>query len=132
MAVANDKGRTEADVLALVHETLLGEALKHSPMLAFAADEDMRYVAVNDAACQMLGYSRTEILQLRVSDIAYEVSAPTEFAEMINTGSRSGAAKLRTKTGETAQFVYVATETRVSGLPFYLAVGVATLDDTSH
>ena len=129
MAITNDRREVEADVLALVHETLLGEALNHSSMLAFAADDDMRYVAVNDAACQLLGYSRSEILQLRVSDIASEVSAPTEFAEMVATGSRSGAAKLRTKAGEMLQFVYVATETRVSGIPFYLAVGVATPAD---
>lgn len=130
MSIINDRRAVEADVLALVHETLLGEALNHSSMLAFAADDDMRYVAVNDAACQLLGYSRSEILQLRVSDIASEVTAPTEFAEMVATGSRSGAAKLRAKAGKMLQFVYVATETRVSGIPFYLAVGVATPSDT--
>ncbi|QJY45632.1 SpoIIE family protein phosphatase [Pseudonocardia broussonetiae] len=35
-------------------------------------DEDQRYVDANDAACALLGYSRAELLELRVSDVARE------------------------------------------------------------
>ena len=38
------------EALALVHRALLGEALDHSSMLAFVADEDMRYAAANATA----------------------------------------------------------------------------------
>lgn len=76
VSTISDNSHFEADALSLVHETLLGEAFSKSSMLAFAADDDMRYVAVNDAACKLLGYSRSEMLQLRVSDVASEVSAP--------------------------------------------------------
>ena len=66
--------------LAVLHQTLLGEAVGNSAMLAFVADEDMRYVAVSDGVCEALGYTRDEILQLCVSDVAPEPSAPADFA----------------------------------------------------
>ncbi len=109
--------------LAVLHQTLLGEAVANSPLLAFVADEDMRYVAVSDGVCEALGYTRDEILQLCVSDVAPEPSAPADFAEMIATGFHTGTTNLRTKTGEQLAFAYFASETRVSGIAFYVSVG---------
>lgn len=122
---ATDQSLTAGEpALALIHQTLLGEALEHSPMLAFVADEDMRYVAVNSRVCERLGYTRQEILGLQVSDIADDSSAPEEFAQMVATGHRSGTAMLRAKTGERVPFSYFAAETRVAGVVFYFAFGV--------
>jgi hypothetical protein len=36
-----------------LHQTLLGEALGNSPMLAFVADEDMRYIALSKGAWRL-------------------------------------------------------------------------------
>ena len=58
------------DALAILHQSLIGEAVEHSSMLAFVADEDMKYVAINSRACEVLGYSREELLKLRVVDVA--------------------------------------------------------------
>lgn len=119
-------GATTEDALALVHRTLLGEVLESSSILVFVADEEMRYVAVSDGVCRVLGYSREEILKLRVSDVAYEPTAPAEYAEMVDTGERSGTAQLRTKSGETVAFQYFATETKVGVLAFFVAVGMVS------
>ena len=113
----------------LLQRVLLGDGLDNSPMLVFIADEDMRYVAVSANACQLLGYSREELLKLRVSDVAVESSAPAEFSELVMRGYRSGTAQLRTKDGNFVTFAYNASETRVSNLHFYLAVGVALAPD---
>jgi PAS domain S-box-containing protein len=112
------------DALALVHRALLGEALDHSSLLAFVADEDMRYAAANATACEALGYSQSELQRLRVSDVATELSAPTDYAEMVEKGQRSGTAELLTKDGRTLRFAYHSSETSVSGVQFYVSVGV--------
>jgi PAS domain S-box-containing protein len=123
--VKAQSGRPE-DALAIVHQTLIGEAIDCSPMLAFVADDNMRYVAVSSAVCDVLGYTRNELLKLRVPDVAFESTASAEFAEMVETGSRAGTAKLRTKDGQTVEFTYHAFETRITGLTFYLSFGVVT------
>jgi PAS domain S-box-containing protein len=112
------------DALAIVHQTLLGESLERSNLLAFVADEDMRYVAVNRRVCEVLGYTRDELLQLRVSDVAVEASAPSEYTEMVDAGFRAGTTMLRAKNGDAIELSYFASETLIAGLRFYLSVGV--------
>lgn len=125
MSISEQKATADETALALIHQTLLGEALEHSSMLAFVADDDMRYVAVNSRACELLGYTRQELLELRVSDIADDEGAPADFGELVATGHRSGMAMLRTSSGERVPFSYFAAETRVAGVVFYVALGVA-------
>ena len=40
------------------------------PIQSFGADESKRLIYVNNAACESLGYSREELLQLTVPDIS--------------------------------------------------------------
>jgi PAS domain S-box-containing protein len=116
--------RPKDDHLAILHQALIGEAIDHSPMLAFVADENMRYVAVSARACDVLGYTRAELLKLSVLDVASEPTAQAEYAEMISTGFRAGTSMLRTKDGRPVEFRYVASEAEIAGLPFYLSFGV--------
>jgi PAS domain S-box-containing protein len=112
------------DHLAILHQALIGEAVDHSPLLAFVADDDMRYVAVSRRACDVLVYTRDELLKLRVTDVASHSTAQAEYAELIDAGFRSGTATLRKKDGESLEFVYVASEATIAGLPFYISFGV--------
>lgn len=122
---ASHRTQTESaeDALAIVHQTLLGEAIDASPMLAFVADEGMRYVAVNSRACTVLGYTRQEILKLTVADVVPAPSAPDEFAELVASGFRTGDALLRTKGGDSIPFRYFSSEVTIAGMRFYLAFG---------
>ena len=62
----------------LVQSILLGDAVEHAPVAILVADEEMRYVAANLTACELLGYTRDELLRLRVTDVArYEEAAGT-------------------------------------------------------
>jgi PAS domain S-box-containing protein len=110
--------------LAILHQSLIGEAVDHSPMLVFVADEAMRYVAVSSRACEVLGYTRDELLALSVLEVAFEPTAQAEYEEMIATGYRAGTAKLLAKDGQAVKFMYFATEARIAGLPFYVSCGV--------
>lgn len=109
-------------VESLVQSTLLGEAVENGPGAVFVADETMRYVAVNRAACDLLGYTREELLKMRVGDVAADT---TEWSTMERDGKVSGTAELVRKDGTHIKFSYVAGETVVAGMPVYVSVGVA-------
>jgi PAS domain S-box-containing protein len=107
----------------LIQTALLGEALDSGPALVFVADEEMRYVAVNESACTALGYTRDELLELSVTDVAREPEAPAQYDEMLARGFRHGTALLTRKDGTTATLFYRAAKTRVAGLSFFVSIG---------
>ena len=109
----------------MIQASLLGEALENAPMAAFVADENGRYIAVNRAACAMLGYSREELLTLRVTDVARYDEARAEYQEMTQEGSMAGTTVLTRKGGETVEFTYVAGATVVAGMQVFVSVGAA-------
>src|SRR2546421_10745586 len=85
----------------LVQASLLGEAVEHGPAAVFVADENGRYVAVNQAACRMLGYSREELLGLGVTDVANDTA---RWAQMLVERRVSGTSTLTRKDGSTGEF----------------------------
>ena len=107
----------------LIQASLLGEAVEHGPAAVFVADENGRYVAVNQAACTLVGYPREELLRMRVQDIADDAAGKWE--EMRQTGRVSGTARLTCKDGSIIEFAYVAGATVVAGMPVYVSVGTA-------
>jgi PAS domain S-box-containing protein len=112
----------------LVQHVLLCEAIEEADMLVFVADEAMRYIAVNERTCQLLGYTREELLGLRVTDIAVAEDAQLRYREMVRLGEQRGVTGLRAKDGTILPFRYSARMTRVAGLPYYVAVGTVELD----
>ena len=107
----------------LIQASLLGEAVDRSPALVFVADENMRYAAVNVRACELLGYERSELVGMQVTDVARYVDAPVEYADMKEQRGRADVAVLTRKDGTTFRFRYVAGETKVAGMPYYVSVG---------
>lgn len=94
-------------------------------MCVFVADREMRYVAVNAYACELLGYTEEELLTLRVSDIAMYDEAAREYSEMVEQAYRSGRSRLRCKDGEELWLSYVAGEVEVDGRALYVSIGYA-------
>jgi PAS domain S-box-containing protein len=109
----------------LIQTSLLGEAIQHGPVAVFLADEHGKYVAVNQSACLMLGYTRDELLRLRVADVARYTEADDEWIEMRQAGTRIGTSTLTRKDGTTVEFSYAAGITRVAGMPLFVSVGAA-------
>ena len=64
----------------LVQKSLVGEAIEGGPVAVFVADADQRYVAVNAYACRLLGYTREELLGLRVTEVAVNDGAGDDYA----------------------------------------------------
>jgi PAS domain S-box-containing protein len=108
---------------ALIQTALLGEAIESGPALVFVADEEMRYIAVNQFACEALGYTRDELLALQVPDVAQGPSTPAQYDEMLVRGIRHGTATLTRKDGSTVEFSYRAAKTTVAGLGFFVSIG---------
>jgi PAS domain S-box-containing protein len=106
-----------------VQQTLLADALDTAPLLVFVADEEMRYVAVNQTACEALGYARAELLGLRVTDVAVASEAGDLYERMLQARSQEGSTPIRTKDGRLLLFFYNARETIVAGMRYYVAVG---------
>jgi PAS domain S-box-containing protein len=106
----------------LVQSVLLGEAVEHAPVAILVADEEMRYVAANATACELLGYSREEVIRLRVPDVASYPEAEGEFEAMISTGELVGRTTVRRKDGTRRSLRYRSSETTIAGFTYYVAV----------
>src|SRR4051794_41841423 len=59
-------GRNAEDLL---QASLLGDAVDAAPIAVYVGDDDFRYLAVNRAACALLGYTRDELIRLRLGDV---------------------------------------------------------------
>ena len=81
MAAQADERASQAD--ALIQGVLVGEAVANAGYIVLVADENMRYLAVSDAACELLGYSREELLGLTVPDLVVETHASDLYDEFI-------------------------------------------------
>jgi PAS domain S-box-containing protein len=88
----------------------------------FVADEHMRYIAVNVYACELLGYTRDELLQMHITDVA-GMGAEQHFDDFMYGDHRTGSYELRRKDGTTFTFRYIASETTVAGMPLFVSVG---------
>lgn len=109
--------------MGLIQMSLIGEAIDRGPALIFLADDEMNYVAVNECVAETLGYTRDEVLKMRVTDIVREPTAADEYDDMLLRRSRSGNAILTTKDGRELLFQYRASRTRVGGLDVYVSIG---------
>jgi PAS domain S-box-containing protein len=114
--------RTSGVANDLIQQSLLGDAIDAGPVAVFVADEDQRYLAVNDYACRLLGYSREELLALTVTEVAVNPSAPEDYARMLSQGRHVGRTLLRCKDGTELEMAFRAGETTVGGMDVYVGV----------
>jgi PAS domain S-box-containing protein len=106
----------------LVQSVLLGEAVEHAAVAILVADEEMRYVAANATACELLGYTREELLAMKVTDVARYPEAEGEFEAMIAAGELAGRSTVVCKDGSKRNLRYRSRETSIAGLTYYVAV----------
>jgi PAS domain S-box-containing protein len=107
----------------LVQASLIGEAIDAGPVLVFVFDEDGRYVAANQEACDVLGYERDELVTLTVDDVALSPEAAEVEHDASAPRAKRGRIELTRKDGSTFLFEYRSQEAVVAGLTVYVSVG---------
>jgi PAS domain-containing protein len=105
------------DAFDVAQLALLGEAAECLQDVAvFVWDDDRNYVAVNQAACTLVGKTREELLRLKVGDLTPDRALPL-FDEVQRAGVHHGV--MESPAGELR---YMTTRTRVAGLPYMVSV----------
>jgi PAS domain S-box-containing protein len=81
-----------------------------TPAAEVEVDSNRRYIFVNDSACELLGYSREELLRLKIEDISFPSGAhvPAMFAQYVKDGRMQGIFALRRKSGEVIRIKFTS------------------------
>src|SRR3954454_7950814 len=103
---------------------LLGEAVDGADVAVLVADETGAYVAANSYACELLGYSRDELVTLRVQDVIVDDDVDAHYARFVNEQHERGTITLRRKDGSTFPYRYAAGRTNISALTYYVSFGL--------
>ena len=135
LGVGNDEGMIGTTVVErhgrerastdqqLLQQTLLGEAVDYAPFAVFVFDEDRNHVAVNQAACELTGYTRQELLRTDVFALSGKPKRAAALLREVAAGQRDGGrGVLRRKDGTTVPVGYRIGETRIAGNAFYVSV----------
>ena len=115
------------EAIELLQETLIGEAAATGSAGIVLTDDDLRYLAANDAACDLLGYSRVELLALEVSDVVLGEAEGLRHASraVMDGATRHGTARLRRKDGSEIEVAYVSFRGSISALQQVVTVSWA-------
>jgi PAS domain S-box-containing protein len=106
----------------LIQQALLGEAIDAGPAAVFVLGDDRRYVAVNETACRLLGYERSELLGLDPAELAPEADVDASLDELDRAGLLEGRVLLRAKSGDLIAFTYRASAATAAHMRFWISV----------
>ena len=105
----------------LIQATLLAEAVDNGPVAIFVVGDDLRYVAVNRSACELLGYEREELLDLTAREVMPELDMHEHLLQAIRDRRSRGRWTLRRKDGEPVEVEFRASEASVAGMPYLVS-----------
>jgi PAS domain S-box-containing protein len=93
--------------------------LARSPIAMLLANDQRRYVDVNEAACTLLGLSRAELLEAgvdRITPVALRGSVPALWERFLSQGAMQGVYELTDASGRLIRITYVAIARVLPGL----------------
>ena len=119
---ATIKGMADSapDLDRVLHSTLLGEALSSARIAALLADDRGYYVAVNDAACYLTGYSRSILVGFRSGQLAADERSRHIYENFVSGKKMQGRKLVRREDGNVIRCRYWAIPAQITSLPYYL------------
>jgi PAS domain S-box-containing protein len=117
-------------VAASANSDLLAAAVDGGPAAVFVTDGEARFLAANVAACDLVGYSLDELLELRVPAIAPvgdEPAVEEMFADLVRDGEQNGLTPIRNRNGSIILVRYYAQQVGADALYVALVVPRRTL-----
>jgi PAS domain S-box-containing protein len=80
------------------------------PPAQVEVDSTRRYVWANQTACELLGYTREELLTMRIDDISFPSPAHVKpmYSQFVEDGEMRGIFAVRRKSGEVIWIRYKA------------------------
>jgi PAS domain S-box-containing protein len=107
----------------IAHVTLLGDAWENAASGAVVFNDARQYLAANAAYCALTGYSRDEIIDLRVGhNLLLQEIDQAEFIRRITEHQQIGEAVIRRKDGTPLPVSYMVIPTEISGRPCYVGL----------
>jgi PAS domain S-box-containing protein len=105
----------------LAQLALLGEAIDCMGEVAiFVWDEDRHYVAANEAAVELTGVPREELLKMKVGDMTPDRAAP--YFEQVQQGHlHRGSLEIHRADG-IVEIDWLTGRTKIAGLPYMVSI----------
>jgi PAS domain S-box-containing protein len=106
----------------LLQLTLLGEAAQRGEGVAiFVWDDDRNYVAVNDAACDLVGLTCDELLTMKVGALTPNRAEP-HFDNAQREPTLTGRSRIDRRDGTSVDVEWISFHTHVAALPYMVSV----------
>jgi PAS domain S-box-containing protein len=111
----------ETDIERVIHGTLLGEAaLSAEGVAALLANDDGQYIAVNDEAVHLTGYTRSNLTSAWMGFLSGDEHQRTLFQDIRRRQKLQGKKLVQRNDGEAVPCRYWAIPTRVTGIQYFL------------
>lgn len=108
------------DLDRILHSTLLGEALSSAQIAALLADDRGYYVACNDEACRLTGYSRSTLTEFRSGQLAADERSRHIYENFLSGKKMQGRKLVRCEDGAVIRCRYWAIPAQITALPYFL------------
>jgi PAS domain S-box-containing protein len=109
----------------------INELFSQSGSAMLLADDDRRYVDANPPACDLLGLTREQILDMKIEDISppdLREQVPAIYAAFIEAGSQSGPYTLVHSDGTEIDCSYSASANVLPGIHLTILIPVEKAD----
>lgn len=113
-------GRREVDIDRVIHGTLLGEAALTAEVAALLADEEGQYIAVNDEALRLTGYSRSDLTSAWMGFLGADERSRAIFQHVSRRQKLQGRKLVKRSNGEVVPCRYWAIPARVTEIPYFV------------
>jgi PAS domain S-box-containing protein len=99
-----------------VQSALLAEAVRHALVGVLVWDDDRRYVAANDKACEILGCTVEELIGSTVGARTEDGDATVE--DVVRNHGGIGELSVTRFDGRDVRLGFVSFDTRIAGVPY--------------